>query len=191
MLEYKFEKLCPHPEVEKAHKNAGHPYTQTVHDRVFDIWVKTVNKKEPVQVIVNQIIRVSRQGKEYLVWDAELRGRDRKGNDLSFDHRFGTYEMPRFRKEVDERTDEIKSIEVAGYDTIYDQPFGKQLLDSLLENSKEHVSLIIKSTGRNYSVDTIEDFIEGTKDELVQSSKEGKPLAVVRQSRKQVQNKQV
>lgn len=175
-MKYNFEQLCPHPEVQKIHVDNNHPYTKTGHDKAFEIWSQQVNKKDPVDIVVTQIIRYSQGGKEYLVWDAELVGKDRKGNDLTFYHRFGTYDKPRFRKDIDERTDEIKSIEVSGYTTVYEHEFTQDLLDDLLQHSIENVSLVIKSSGRSYTFEDIYDFKEHTKEDLIVANKTGKKV---------------
>lgn len=179
MLKYNFEILSPHPEITRIHTEHNHPYTKTAHDKAFEIWLSQVNKKEPVDIVVTQITRQTYAGKEYLVWDADLVGKDRKGNELRFYHRFGTYEKPKFRKDIDERTDEIKSIEVAGYTTVYEHEFKQDLLDDLLQCSVENVSLVVSSSGKSYTVEDMYDFREYAKEDLIVANKTGKKVKAV------------
>lgn len=176
MLKYNFEQLCPHPAVEKIYTENNYPYVKTGHDKAFEIWMSKVNKKESVDIVVTQIIRYSQGGKEYLVWDADLVGKDRKGNEISFYHRFGIYDRPKFRRDIDERTDEIKSIEVSEYTPTFEYEFTKSLLEDLLQKSTENVSLIVKSAGRSYTVEDMADFTTGMKEDLIAANRTGKKV---------------
>ena len=54
-----------------------------------------------ITILINQMFRTKRMGKDYIFYDAMLYGTDRTGNRLGFDTRFGKYEKPIFRKRID------------------------------------------------------------------------------------------
>ena len=129
-------------------------------------------------------------GQDYIFYDAMLYGTDRTGNKLSFDIRIGKYQKPVFRKRIDQRTDEIISHEIEGKDTIYEIEYKPELFDSLLEQSieeseQQHLSLVVVTPTRNYTIPDAQDFRDGTYQELIEIGKTGKSLATIRKEKEQ------
>ena len=172
--------LSPRRDVLLEHEKVGFEYEKTVHDRGYEQWHPLV-KGRPVTEEVTQIYRkkIPNEG-EFLMYNALYRGQDWVGNEKTFDHLQGRYEKPVFRLEKNPQTQEVKAREIEGYKTVYDIPFTIDKLCELLDQAVEQVSLVVYGAGsKRYGILSIEDYKNGTIEDLVICADKGKSLETV------------
>lgn len=187
--------LLPHPEVTRLYKENNYLYYKSCHDINYENWYAATKKTGKVSdgkisIVINQMCRTKRMGKDYIFYDANLYGTDRTGNRLAFNTVFGTYQKPVFRKTIDQRTDEVISHDIESQETIYEYEYTPELFDSLLEQAVEesenqHLSLVVIGT-RNYSITDPQQFRDATYQELIEIGKTGKSLATIRKGKEKV-----
>lgn len=178
--------LCPNPNVIQEHEKVKFPYEESIQDRVYNKWY-AVSKGRPVEQEVSQIYRVSKAGRgEYLLWNLNLKGQDWKGNQTDFTILAGKYERPIFRLEKNPETQETSTTQVTSHQTIYTTPYSKQKLDELVEMSVEPVStIVIAASGKRFGVNSLDDFKNGSIEDLIQVASKGKTLDTVIAERNQ------
>lgn len=162
-------------------------YEPTVHDRAYDQFYKLVKGRD-IFITTSQILRIRITGKgEFLLHGGSFRGTDWKDNQCDFYTLLGRYEKPIFRKEKDPATQEVTSTQISSHETIYTIPFTKQKLTEILEFASESVSLAVQDgpTGRIWGIQSLDDFKEGSIEDLVVSSKTGKSLQAVHAEKNQ------
>lgn len=172
--------LFPRREILTEYKKVNFEYEKTVLDRGYEQWYALV-KGRPVWQEVTQIYRRRITGEgEFLLYNLELTGNDWKGNDQGFSMLCGRYEKPIFRLEKNPENQEISSTQISSHRTVYDIPYTLQKLDELLDMSTESVSLIVYGTaGRRLGLQSIEDYRQGTIDDLIVCANKGKSLESV------------
>lgn len=172
--------LCPNPLVIKEHEKVKFPYEESIQDRAYAKWY-AISKGRPVEQEVSQIYRVSKPGRgEYLLWTLILRGSDWKGNPTDFSLLTGKYEKPIFRLEKNPETQEIKTDQVTSHQTIYTTEYTSAKLNDLLEMAVEPISLVaVAPSGKRFGILSIEDFKNGTIDDLIQSASRGRPVETI------------
>ena len=181
--------LLPHPKVTELFKDNEFKYDKKIQDINYDNWYSEV-KKSKITIQIHQMYRVRRfhEGvqKDYIFYDAMLYGTDRKGNKAVFDVRLGVYQSPTFRKQIDDRTDKIISHEIQNWDTVYEYEYTPELLDDLLlKSTEDDLKLNVITPGRIYTVPDIQDFRDGTYQELAEIGRTGKSLSTIRRTDKE------
>lgn len=191
--------LLPHPEVTRTYQENKFKYDKTVQDLNYERWYNETKKigkisTGKISILIKQMFRLRRMGQDYIFYDAMLYGTDRTGNRLGFDVRLGLYQKPIFRKRIDQRSDEIISHEIEAKETVYEYEYTPDLFDTLLEQSIEesetsHLSLVVVSPTRNYTIPDIQEFRDGTYQELIEIGRTGKSLSSIRKEQEKEQEK--
>lgn len=174
--------LSPRPEVIKAHAEVNFPYETTVHDRALSQWyalVKARPQKVTQEITQFYRIRIPQQG-EYMFYNVVLRGEDWKGNEHDAALLKGRYQMPIFKRDIDPATDKVTTSEIKDHRTVYDIKWSPEHFDKLMESAVDPVSLVLYgSAGRRLGILSIDDFRNGTFDDLLQVGLKGKSLEAV------------
>lgn len=176
--------LLPHPKVTELFKENEFRYDKKSQDINYEAWYSEV-KKSKITIKIYQMYRIRRLNegisKDYIFYDAMLFGTDRKGNKFPLDVRLGTYQSPTFRKQIDDRTDKIISHEILNWDTVYEYEYSPELFDELLlKSTEDDLHLNIITPGRIYTIQDIQEFRDGTYQELAEIGKTGKSLSSLR-----------
>ena len=176
--------ILPHPKVTELFKENEFKYDKKSQDINYEAWYSEV-KKSKITIKIYQMYRVRKlhEGKpeDYIFYDAMLYGTDRKGNKAMLDVRLGVYQSPTFRKQIDDRTDKIISHEIQNWDTIYEYKYTPEMFDDLLlKSTEDDLKLNVITPGRIYSIPDIQDFRDGTYQELGEIGKTGKSLHSIR-----------
>lgn len=176
--------LLPHPKVTELFKENEFRYDKKSQDINYEAWYSEV-KKSKITIKIYQMYRIRRLNegisKDYIFYDAMLFGTDRKGNKFPLDVRLGTYQSPTFRKQIDDRTDKIISHEILNWDTVYEYEYSPELFDELLlKSTEDDLHLNIITPGRIYTIQDIQEFRDGTYQELAEIGKTGKSLSSIR-----------
>lgn len=179
--------LLPHPKVTELFKENEFKYDKKSQDINYEVWYSEV-KKSKITIKIYQMYRVRKlhEGKpeDYIFYDAMLYGTDRKGNKAMLDVRLGVYQSPTFRKQIDDRTDKIISHEIQNWDTVYEYKYTPELFDDLLlKSTEDDLKLNVITPGRIYSIPDIQDFRDGTHQELGEIGKTGKSLDSIRKEK--------
>ena len=179
--------LLPHPKVTELFKENEFKYDKKSHDINYEAWYSEV-KKSKITITIHQMYRVKRLIEnvptDFIFYDAMLYGTDRKGNKAVFDVRLGVYQKPSFRKQIDDRTDKIISHEIQNWDTVYEYKYTPELFDDLLTKATEDdLKLNVITPGRIYSIPDIQDFRDGTHQELTEIGRTGKSLDSLRKEK--------
>ena len=178
--------LYPRREILAEYENVKMEYEKTVHDRKYEWW-HAQTRGRATRPEITQIYRkkIAKEG-EYLLYNITWRGTDWKGNEEEFSTLMGRYEKPIFRIEKNPQTQEVSSSQVQGHKTIHDIPYTKERLDELLDIASEPVSLIVFGVGnRRYTVQSLEDYKNGSIEDLVTCADKGKSLDTVLAERNQ------
>lgn len=178
--------ICPNPLVIKEHEAVNFPYEYTILDREYERWYAQV-KGRKVEQEVSQIYRVSKPGRgEYLLWNVVLRGKDWKGNDVEFAILKGRYEKPVFRLEKNPETQELSTTQITSHQTIYTDPYTPAKLDELFEMTVDPLStIVVTPSGKRFGILSLEDFKNGSIEDLIQSATKGKSLDAIVAERNQ------
>lgn len=172
--------LYPRREILAEHKKVGFEYEKTVHDRAYEQWYSLV-KGRRVTEEVTQIYRrkIANEG-EFLLYNVIYRGEDWKGNQQDFSTLLGRYEKPIFRLDKDPQTQAVIAKEISSHKTIYDIPYSQEKLNDLLDAAIDPISLIVYGPGsRRYGVQSLEDYRNGTIEDLAICADKGKSLETV------------
>ena len=174
--------FSPRKEVLEEYAKAKYPYEKTVHDRAGDeFYALTKGKADKMTQEISQCYRMSipMEG-EFIFYNATIRGEDWKGNEHDYAVLEGRYSMPIFRKEKDPQTDKVTTSQINDHKQVCDIPWSKDKFDELLKSATDNLSLIIYgSAGRRLSISTVDDYREGTIEDLVQCNLRGKSLESV------------
>lgn len=177
----KYHPLYPRREILAEYdKVKGIEYEKSVHDRAYEEWHALVKGRKVTQE-VSQIYRrkIANEG-EFLLYNVLYTGHDWKGNEKDFATLNGRYDKPIFRLEKDPQTQEVTSTQISSHRTIHDIPYTKEKLDELFEMATEPISLIVYGTsGRRLGLQSVEDYREGTIEDLIVSANKGKSLQSV------------
>lgn len=180
--------LSPRKEVLQAFNEVDFPYEISIQDRVASKWYAAVKGRlDKITQEVQQIYRrrVAGQG-DFVFYNVNLYGEDWKGNEHSFPLLVGRYQMPIFKKEKNPETDKVSTTEIMDQRTIYDIPWSRELFDKLIKSSVDPISLIVYgSAGRRLGITSLEDFREGTTEQLIECGLKGKSLETVLAERNQ------
>ena len=178
--------LSPLPEVVAEYEKYNFPYEETIQDRVYSRWYALV-KGRPIRQEITQFYRVSRPGKgEFLLYNLKLTGQDWKGNDKDFSLLKGRYQKPIFRLERNPETNETTAPEITSQQTIYTVPYSRQKLEELLQVAVEPIStIVIGPGGKRLGIQSLEDFKNGSIEDLIESATKGKTLDSVIAERNQ------
>jgi hypothetical protein len=174
--------ISPKKEVLKAYADAKYPYEKTVHDRAADEFYALVKgRPEKITQEVTQVYRrkIATEG-EFIFYNLTLRGEDWKGNIFDYAMLEGTYSMPLFRKEKDPQTDKVTTSQINDHRTVYNIPWSKEKFDELLNSTIDNLSMIIYGTaGRRLGISSVDDYRDGTMEDLIQCAMSGKSLESV------------
>lgn len=176
----KYHPLYPRREILAEYEKVKFDYEKTVHDRAYEQWHALVKGRAVTQE-VTQIYRKKITGEgEFLLYNVSLIGEDWKGNVQDFGTLMGRYEKPIFRLDKDPATQTITTTQISSHKTIYDIPYTKQKLDELLNMASEPVSMIVYgSAGRRLGVLSLDDYKNGSLEDLVMCANKGKSLETV------------
>lgn len=174
--------LSPRSEIIAAYNAVEFSYESTIQDRVSSKWYAQVKgRPEKITQEVQQIYRrrVPTIG-DFVFYNVLLYGEDWKGNEHGLPLVMGKYQMPIFKKEKNPETDKVSTTEVMDHRTMYDIPWSKETFDKLIDSAVEPISLIVYgSAGRRLGISSLEDFRQGTTDELIECGLKGKSLEAV------------
>ncbi len=172
--------LRPRREILDEYEKVRYDYDKQIEDRLYERFYVLV-KGRPVTIETPQVHRIKLPGKgEFIFYDAIFRGTDWKGNDCDFYTIIGKYEKPKFRLEKNPETQEVRATEITSKETIYDTPYTKEKLDEILEFASEPFYMNVHGIGgKPWSIQSVEDFREGSVEDLATSSRSGKSLATV------------
>jgi hypothetical protein len=178
--------LSPRRDVLLEYDKVKFEYERNVQDRTYEIFYAQSKGRKTTKE-VSQIYRrkVPNEG-EFLMYNMTLRGNDWKGNDQEYSMLQGRYDKPMFRLEKDPQSQEVTSRQISGYKTIHDIPFSKEKVNEILEMSIEPLSLIvIGPDGKKYSIQSVDEFREGSLEDLVATIRQGKSLLSILKERGQ------
>jgi hypothetical protein len=178
--------LYPRREITSEYKKVGMEYETTPHDRAYQHFYAQTRGRA-IDAEVTQIYRkkVAKEG-EYLLYNLHLTGTDWKGNEQEFSTLWGRFEKPIFKLEKNPETQAITATQIASHKTVHDIPFTREKLDELLEMATEPVSLIVFGIGgRKFSIFSIEDYRNGTIEDLVTAGDKGNSLETTLAEKKQ------
>jgi hypothetical protein len=174
--------LSPRREVIQAYLEVDFPYEITIQDRVASRWYAAVkNRTDKITQEIVQIYRrrIPNQG-DFVFYNVHLYGDDWKGNEHCLPLVMGKYMLPIFKREKNPETEKVTTNEVMDQRIVYDIPWTKEGFDKLVKSSIDPVSLIVYgSAGRRLGISSLEDFREGTTDDLIQCGTRGKSLESV------------
>lgn len=172
--------LYPRREITAEYDKVKYDYERTGHDRAYMEWYALV-KGRPVEQEVTQIYRRKIAGEgEFIFYNVTFYGKDWKGNRKDFATLLGRYEKPIFIREMDPATQDVTSTQIGSHETVYDIPFTKQKLEELIDMSIEALSMIVYgSAGRRLGVLSLEDYRNGSLEDLVMCANKGKSLESV------------
>lgn len=180
--------LSPRKEVIQAYSEVDFPYDIQIQDRVASKWYAAVKARS--DKITQEIIQIYRrkipnQG-DYVFYNVHLYGDDWKGNEHCLPLVIGKYMLPIFKKEKNPETEKVTTTEIMDQKAVYDLPWSKETFDKLIRSSIEPVSLIVYgSAGRRLGISSLDDFREGTTEQLIECGMKGKSLETVIAERNQ------
>ncbi len=179
--------LLPHPKVTELFKENEFRYDKKIADTNYENWYAEV-KKSKITIQIFQMYRLRRLIEnvptDFIFYDAMLYGTDRKGNKAPIDVRLGLYQKPTFRKQIDDRTDKIISHEIQNWDTVYEYKYTPEMFDDLLlKSTEDDLKLNVITPGRIYTIPDIQDFRDGTYQELAEIGRTGKSLDNIRKEK--------
>jgi hypothetical protein len=179
--------LLPHPKVTELFKENEFRYDKKIADTNYENWYAEV-KKSKITIQIYQMYRLRRLIEniptDFIFYDAMLYGTDRKGNKAPIDVRLGLYQKPTFRKQIDDRTDKIISHEIQNWDTVYEYKYTTEIFDDLLlKSTEDDLKLNVITPGRIYTIPDIQDFRDGSYQELAEIGRTGKSLDNIRKEK--------
>jgi hypothetical protein len=180
--------FSPRREVIKAFEEVNFKYEFNGQDRGASIWYGLVKgRPEKITQEITQMYRrrIPTEG-EFIFYNVLLRGEDWKGNEHDLPLIMGRYELPIFKREKDPATDKVSTTEIIDHRTKYDIPWSVETFDKLADSFVEPISLIVYgSAGRRLGITSLEDFRNGSIDDLIQCGTKGKSLDSVIAERNQ------
>lgn len=180
--------LSPRKEVIDAYNAVNFPYEITGQDRKSSIWYGLVKiKPEKVTQEITQFYRRRIAGEgEFIFYNVLLRGEDWRGNEKDLDMLVGRYNLPIFKKDRNPENNKVTTSEILDHKPVYHIPWNKETFDDLMESTVESPSLIIYGPGsRRIGLSSVDDFREGSIDDLIQCGMKGKSLDSVIAERSQ------
>lgn len=174
--------LFPRKEILAEYEKVGFDYDETIEDRVYKRFYE-LSTSRPVRMEIPQMYRLKKPGSkegEYIFYNVKLTGSDWKGNDTEFTYVKGRYEKPIFKLEKNPETQKLSAKEVNSHQRVYDIPFTKESFDKLLEAATDPLSLIVMaSSGKKFGIQSVDEFRNGSIDDLIISATKGKSLDAV------------
>lgn len=166
-----------HPKVKEAYTKAGFPIPATPAEANEELFRRRTKraKDEDVKVYINQVWRAS-QGpkKDFIFYEKREVIPDLVGNDNTLTTLEGRYSMPKFRNVYDNATGDSTSIQISGYETVYDIPYSPEKMREILESGDStNTSFVLILGTTRYGSFTAEDFVERSFEELTQIAKYG------------------
>jgi hypothetical protein len=180
--------LSPRKEVIDAYNAVNFPYEISGQDRKASIWYGLVKiHPEKITQEITQFYRRRIAGEgEFIFYNVLLRGEDWKGNEKDLDLLVGRYNMPIFKKDRNPENNKVTTTEILDHKPKYDIPWSKETFDKLLDSTVESPSLIVYGSGaRRIGITSVDDFREGSIDDLIQCGMKGKSLDSVIAERNQ------
>lgn len=174
--------LHPSQEILKAFKEVGKEgdYEVTSSDRIwkrfyFQVNGSTTLKNQLIRQEISNLIRLKHAGREWLVYEVVLKGKNWKGNEVHAIHMEGkitdgcTDGLPTFYRDIDPRTDRVipGTTQMLEHKPTYTIPFTKERVNEVAAFLTErHGFSIQEPNGRTYSCSR-EEFTEIPFDELI------------------------
>ena len=178
--------LYPRKEVTSEYEKVGMEYEPSVHDRKYRWWYAQIRgRTTSAEIDAIYRRRVLKEG-EFLLYHITWTGTDWKGNEEQFSTLLGRYEKPIFQMERNPQTQEVTSTQVRSHKTVHDVPFTNDKLEELLAIAAEHVKFYVYGPGnRRYGVQSVNDYRNGTVEDLITCADKGKSLDTVLAERNQ------
>lgn len=159
-----------HPTTERMYKEAGMDnYRLSTEDQVKANFER-LTKGRPKKHRIDQMYRVRRADKDYIVYNQTIISEDFPGNEVTCSETVGFHDEPQFHKTYDPVSGEPKAIAVAGNKTVYDIPATKSNIMKILKGPDvipSTTNFVLEHNNVKYGGFTYDEFTTKSFDDLM------------------------
>lgn len=167
-----------HPKVVQAYSRAGFDasdYASTNDKVVAEFKRKT--QGSTIERRIDQVYRVKRGNRDYIVYNVTEIGSDLAGNEHTCARTEGFYDKPEFSRVYDNRSGEIVATNISKTIRVYEIPFSRRNLQKILDSGTAQESepvFTLDAGSSKHGGFTAHDFMHRAWDDLYEKATTGK-----------------
>lgn len=158
-----------HEKTAKMYADAGMTVPVKTEDQVKANFER-LTKGQKRKYRIDQMYRVSRIDRDYIVYNQTIISEDFPGNEITCSETVGYHEEPKFHKTYDTETGEPRSVSVSGTETVYDIPATKENILKILNGPDvipTNTNFVLDHANVKYGGFTRDEFVNKHFDDLL------------------------